>query len=90
MYEPMVVRESAPTTTPPSNCTAIMVVCVNQRYAQVDFALFQLRLLVLHLCVGQGSGARTDIITTISPMAPNDIALNEYAIFYRVSSQTAP
>jgi hypothetical protein len=27
MYDPVVVRESAPTTTPPLNCTDMMVVC---------------------------------------------------------------
>ena len=50
MYGPMVVRESAPITTPPSKATAIIDVCKCERdrkraratYAKIDLALLQL------------------------------------------------
>lgn len=44
MYGPMVVRESAPITTPPSNATAMIEVCgEGSTYAEVDLALLEAR-----------------------------------------------
>jgi hypothetical protein len=37
---PVVVRESAPMTTPPSNSQAMMVVCNNKTKQEVNFSVF--------------------------------------------------